>query len=252
MLLFATLGLGLALPFLLLGFVPALRRLLPRPGPWMGRFQRWMALPMALTVLALAWLAWRLGGPGFALGALVLAALLIALLRVAWSAPGLASRPRGAGLAMLGLAAVAVGLFVMPSLYAAQALREEAGLLDASPFSEAALAEARAAGKPVFVWFTADWCLTCKVNESTAIERVSTRDAFAEAGAVALRGDWTRRDEEITRFLTEQGAAGVPLYLWYPAGSVRGEQLPQVLTPGLLAELARGSDRPVRPAPGSD
>ena len=252
MLLFGALGLGLALPFLLLGFVPALRRLLPRPGPWMAKFQRWMALPMGLTALALAWLAWRLGGPGFAIGALVLAGILIALLRMAWRAPGTVSPPRRAGLAMLGVAAVVVGVFAMPRLYAAQALREEAGLLDARPFSEAALAEARAAGKPVFVWFTADWCLTCKVNESAAIERVSTRDAFAEAGVVALRGDWTRRDEEITRFLTEQGAAGVPLYLWYPAGSDQGEQLPQVLTSGLLAGLARDSDRSVRPGPGSD
>ena len=104
----------------------------------------------------------------------------------------------------------------------------------------------------MFVWFTADWCLSCKVNEAAAIERASTRDAFQKAGVVTLRGDWTRRDEAITRFLTAQGAAGVPLYLWYPARSVRAEQLPQVLTPGLLAELARGSGRSTPQAMGSD
>jgi len=251
MVLFAALGLGLALPFLLLGFIPALRRLLPRPGPWMGRFQRWLALPMGLTALALTWLGWRLGGPGFAVGALVLAAILIALLRLAWSAAP--ARPsRRVGVPALGVAAVLLAVFAMPQLYAEQAVRDEAGMLDARPFSEAALAEARASGKPVFVWFTADWCLTCKVNESAAIERASTRDAFQKAGVVALRGDWTRRDEAITRFLTEQGAAGVPLYLWYQAGSDQAEQLPQVLTPGLLAERARDSDRSVRPALGSD
>ncbi len=105
-------------------------------------------------------------------------------------------------------------------------------------FSEAALVEARASGQPVFVWFTADWCVTCKVNESTAIERKAVRAAFAEAGVITLVGDWTRRDEEIAGFLTRQGAAGVPLYLWYPPGG-EAQTLPQVLTPDLLVERAR-------------
>lgn len=248
MLLFAALGLGLALPFLLLGFVPALRRKLPRPGPWMKTFQRWMALPMGLTALALVWLAWRLGGPSFVAGSLVVAVLLIGALRLVWNAP---RERRGLGVAGLGLAAV-LAVVALPRLYAESSLAAEAGLLDAKPFSEATLAEARASGKPVFVWFTADWCLTCKVNESAAIERVATRDAFLEAGVIALRGDWTRRDEAITRFLTAQGAAGVPLYLWYPAGSAQAEQLPQVLTPGMLVELANGTGRSARLASGSD
>ena len=111
------------------------------------------------------------------------------------------------------------------------------GLLPSRPYSAAALSEARASGKPVFAYFTADWCLTCKVNEAAAIEREDTRDAFARAGVVVLRGDWTRRDPEITRFLTEQGAAGVPLTVWYPAGG-GVQKLPQVLTPAMLTELA--------------
>jgi thiol:disulfide interchange protein len=111
-------------------------------------------------------------------------------------------------------------------------------LLDPVAFSETALAEARASARPVFVWFTADWCVTCKVNESVAIERESTRAAFEDAGVVAIRADWTRRDEEISRILTRQGAAGVPLYLWYEPGA-DAEQLPQVLTPDLLARKAR-------------
>ena len=248
MLLFGALGLGLALPFLMLGFVPALRRMLPRPGPWMKTFQHWMALPMGLTALALTWLAWRLGGPGFAMGVLIVAAILVIALRQFGRADG---KRRGLGVAALA-AAVVIGFVALPRLYTQGALRAEAGMLAAKPFSEAALAEARTSGTPVFVWFTADWCLTCKVNEGAAIERSSTRDAFRQAGVVALRGDWTRRDEAITRFLSAQGAAGVQLYLWYPAGGAPGQQLPQVLTPGLLAELARGSDRSGRPATGSD
>src|SRR5690606_38904945 len=117
---------------------------------------------------------------------------------------------------------------------------EAESVLAAVPFSETALAEARASGQPVFVWFTADWCLTCKVNESVAIEREATREAFEDAGVVAIVGDWTRRDPAITRFLTAHGAAGVPLYLWYAPG-LEGQVLPQVLAPDSLAQVARQS-----------
>jgi thiol:disulfide interchange protein len=243
LLLFATLGLGLALPFLLLGFVPALREKLPRPGRWMVTFRRWMALPMGLTALALAWLAWRLGGTNYMLAALALAVVVTALLGILWGARGFGKAGRAASLTALATATIAL-VIVLPGFQAASAAsaaRAESGVLDAKPFREAALAEARAAGRPVFVWFTADWCLTCKVNERAAIERNSTRAAFEKAGVVVLRGDWTRRDEAITRFLTAQGAAGVPLYLWYPPGSGAPRQLPQVLTPGLLAGLANGN-----------
>jgi thiol:disulfide interchange protein/DsbC/DsbD-like thiol-disulfide interchange protein len=233
--LFAALGLGIALPFLALAFLPALRRRIPRPGAWMNTFRRWMALPMGLTALALAWLATRVAGPNFALVALGLATVLLVLLAHAGRQQrrGLpAIRQTGAGL----VAIAAVALIVLP-LSERTPSAESQGLLDAKPFSEAALASARASGKPVFAWFTADWCLTCKVNESVAIEREETRAAFAKAGVVVLRGDWTRRDPAITRYLTAQGAAGVPLYVWYPANGAP-EQLPQVLRPSTLAEKA--------------
>jgi thiol:disulfide interchange protein len=114
------------------------------------------------------------------------------------------------------------------------------GVIRAQPFSEAALAKARSAGTPVFVWFTADWCLTCKVNERVAIERDVTRDAFEKAGVVALVGDWTLRDPVITRDLSAHGVAGVPLFVWYPAGG-EAEVLPQVLTTSDLVTRAAGS-----------
>ncbi|EJU09341.1 cytochrome c biogenesis protein, transmembrane region [Sphingomonas sp. LH128] len=134
------------------------------------------------------------------------------------------------------LAVLAVGVLTMPE--PRPQAQEEASIIKARPFSPEALAAARANGKPVFVWMTADWCLTCKVNEAAAIEREDTRVAFEKAGVVVLRGDWTRRDPAITRYLTEQGAAGVPLYVWYGRDG-RAETLPQVLTPALLAEKAR-------------
>nr|WP_225204492.1 protein-disulfide reductase DsbD domain-containing protein [Novosphingobium huizhouense] len=232
---FAALGLGLALPFLALGFIPPLRRLLPRPGGWMEKFRRFMAVPMGFTALALGWLAWRVGGPTF----LAVLAGTAVLLLGALAAVGVTQR-KGKPVALLFAIAALIAIGGIVGLPPAKpATAREASLLAAQPFSEEVLARARASGKPVFAYFTADWCLSCKVNESTSIEREATRDAFAKAGVVVLVGDWTRRDEAITRFLTAQGVAGVPLYLWYPA---KGEpqKLPQVLTPETLPGLAGG------------
>ncbi|MFK4874141.1 protein-disulfide reductase DsbD family protein [Novosphingobium sp. ZW T3_23] len=232
--LFAALGLGIALPFLAVAFVPALRKRLPRPGRWMVTFRRWMAIPMGLTALALGWLTWKVGGPGFALAAAAALLLVLAALFAAGQAQRRGKSARAAALAAGAIAALALVLLPAPTPPAASA----DSLLATKPFSEKALAEARASGKPVFVWLTADWCLTCKVNEQVAIEREDTRAAFEKAGVIVLRGDWTRRDPEITRYLTAQGAAGVPLYVWYAGGAAKAEQLPQVLTPELLAEKA--------------
>lgn len=241
LLLFAALGLGLALPFLLLGFVPAMRRLLPKPGKWMATFRRVLAIPMGLTALALLWLAARLAGAPFAFIAAVIAVFFTVLLVLAarWRAAG---RSALAPL-LLGTGALAAFAAVLLPRLADGAVEARSSLLDPVPFSDARLAQARASGRPVFVWFTADWCLTCKINESVAIEREATRQAFESAGVVTMIGDWTRRDPEITRFLTDHGAAGVPLYLWYPPGG-EGQQLPQVLTPDMLIELARSSGQP--------
>jgi thiol:disulfide interchange protein/DsbC/DsbD-like thiol-disulfide interchange protein len=235
MMLFVALGLGIALPFLAIALVPALRRRLPRPGGWMAAFRRWMALPMGLTAAALLWLASRLGGTTFALACAALAAALVAVLALA------GRRQRGGRAAMpvtaLGLAAIAIAGFALLPRLQTQPGAAAQGVLPTQPFSEAALARARASGKPVFAYFTADWCLTCKVNEEIAIERPDVRDAFARAGVVVLRGDWTRRDPAITRYLTARGAAGVPLYVWYPANGGAPRQLPQVLTAGSLTGL---------------
>ena len=255
--LFAMLGLGLALPFLLLGFVPALRRRLPKPGAWMDRFRRVMAIPMGLTALALVWLTVQLGGRGFGMFALVtvfgvvLALWVVGRLqqagKMAWPAFGLVAAPF-----------LVFGAIALPAGYEPRTERTAESLLDPVPFSREALAEARASGKAVFVWFTADWCVTCKVNESVAIEREATREAFEKAGVVPMVGDWTVRDEAITQFLSERGAAGVPLYLWYEPGAAEPEQLPQVLGPDSLVERAAlsgsasGSARSAPSGAGSD
>ena len=239
LLVFVALGVGLALPFLVVGFAPAIRRRLPKPGAWMESFRRWMALPMGLTALALAWLVWRIGGWDYLGPVLILAVLALAGLALI----GLFQRRAQSGALVVFASLVAVlgiGAALLPRPEAQAASSES--LLDPVAYSEAALAEARASGRPVFIWFTADWCVTCKVNESVAIEREATRKAFEEAGVIAMRGDWTQPDEEISRMLTRQGAAGVPLYLWYEPGG-EAEQLPQLLTPDLLVEKARNSAR---------
>ena len=236
MALFIALGLGIALPFLALAFVPALRRRLPKPGKWMGTFRRWMALPMGLTALALAWLASRLGGWSFALASALLAATLVALL----IAVGRLQRQgkSTATLLLTGAAALSlIGAIGLPRSIAEPGAAAD-GIIATSPFSEAALTQAQTGGKPVFAWFTADWCLTCKVNERTAIEREDVRDAFTRGSVTVLRGDWTRRDPAITRYLTNRGAAGVPLYVWYPADGSAPEVLPQVLTADMLIARA--------------
>ena len=237
MLLFVALGLGIALPFLAIAFVPALRRLLPRPGAWMNWFRRLMAVPMALTALALLWLASRLGGWSFAGFCLVLALVLVAVLAMLGDGQrkGLARGRRA--VAMLAAMAVAGGVILPRTVQ--QGGAAEADLLGAQAFNEAALGAALASGQPVFAYFTADWCLTCKVNEGVAIERETTRAAFEKAGVKVIKGDWTRRDPAITRYLTQQGAAGVPLYVWYPAGSKTPQKLPQVLTEKMLTDLAQ-------------
>lgn len=237
LLLFAALGLGLALPFLVIGFVPALRRMLPKPGAWMERFRNWMALPMGLTALALFWLTIQLSGRGFAIMALVvcfgivLAFYVVGRLqkagKMSWPAWGLIATPF-----------LVFGAFALPYSYEPQASNVAAESIHSpQEFSAETLAEARASGQPIFLWFTADWCVTCKVNEAAAIEREEVRAAFEEAGVIAIVGDWTQRDAAIGQYISDSGAAGVPLYIWYEAGA-EAEQLPQVLTADILSERA--------------
>ena len=226
---FAGLGLGLAVPFLLLGFVPALRRRLPKPGKWMATFQRILSVPMFLTALGLAWILGRQTGvDGMALG---LAGALALGLALWWLGKG------GRWLAgALILAAVAAPLLLLDTEPAEAAPAESP--LGAEPFSEARLAALRAEGRPVFVYFTADWCLTCKVNERGAMASDEVAAAFRAKHIRVLAGDWTRGDPAIGRFLERHGRSGVPLYLFYPAGGGGApEMLPQLLTAGRLAAL---------------
>lgn len=231
---FAGLGFGLALPFLMIGFVPALRRRMPKPGAWMARFQLILSIPMFLTAAALGWLLWRQTGTnGFALGAVATALLAIAL----W---GIGRRQAtGKSAALFGASLLAASLAVVALTPASLLATQKAAPVAGTPFSEAKLTALRAKDTPVFLYFTADWCLTCKVNEKAAIEREEVTRAFEKAGVVVMIGDWTNADPAISRFLEARGRSGVPLYLFYPKGSAEPTELPQVLTPSMLTALAR-------------
>jgi thiol:disulfide interchange protein len=230
---FAGLGFGLSLPFLLLGFVPALRRRLPKPGAWMERFRRLMSVPMFLTALALAWVLGRQAGvDAMALG---LAAALAIGLALWWVGRRQGRRGLWVPLAPAALAAVAAVLLV-PTIAAEPAIATSQTVLKSEPFSEARLAALQQEGRPVFVYFTADWCVTCKVNEKGALEREQVAEAFAKSQVAVLVGDWTRGDAAIGRFLEKHGRSGVPLYLYYEPGKPV-EILPQVLTPSRLVSM---------------
>jgi thiol:disulfide interchange protein len=229
---FAALGLGLGLPFLLLAYIPALRRSLPRPGRWMDRLKRFLAIPMAASAAAALWLLDRQTGKT---GLLIGIGLSLGLLFAVFEAGRLQRRGKGGAWAGAVAALLLVGLGVALIPRHGTATERVEG---AEPWSEARVAGYIQQRKPMFVYFTADWCLSCKVNEAAAINRGEVRDAFKAANVKVLAGDWTNGDPAITRFLESRGRAGVPLYLWYAPGR-DPEELPQVLTPAMLIGRAQ-------------
>ena len=239
---FLGLALGFALPYLVISFVPAMKMILPRPGAWMGTMRRIMAFPMFATAI---WLMWIFGGQrGIDALAMVLVAA-ITLGFVLWTV----TRARETSLLRWRISGV-FGLVVL--LAAAQVARDD-GLV-ASPQS-AATAHTQeidwsvetvetllAENKPVFAYFTADWCITCKYNERVALRSERVLDFFEREGIQVLVGDWTSEDPAITAELERHGRAGVPLYLFYESGASIDSPsiLPEILTPDLV--IGRLSD----------
>ena len=194
-----------------------------------------MAIPLFVTALGLVWILGRQSGvDGMALG---LGAALLLGLGLWW----LGRRQGRASWAPLLLVLIAL-LAPLPFIRAASApAAVSIDPLAAEPFSERRLAELRSAGSPVFLYFTADWCLTCKVNEKAALEQEEVVQSFRSKGIRVMVGDWTRGGEEIGRFLERHGRSGVPFYLFYAPGR-EPEILPQILTVGRLIALGGTSN----------
>ncbi|WP_137180489.1 protein-disulfide reductase DsbD [Roseomonas sp. AR75] len=241
MLVFLALGLGLALPYALLGVFPGLARRLPRPGPWMERFRQLLAFPM---LAAAAWLVWVLAqqvGPDGVMLALA-GGLLLAI--GLWTL-GVAQRSgegRSARLARMTAGAVMVAaVALLPRLSAVSSAAASDAGPGAEPWSASRVAALRAEGRPVFVNATAAWCITCQVNERVALRGAAVQDAFAARDVAYLKADWTRGDPAIAALLREHGRAGVPLYLYWAPGAAEPALLPQLLTEGIVLGALGGS-----------
>ncbi|HME40560.1 MAG TPA: protein-disulfide reductase DsbD domain-containing protein [Steroidobacteraceae bacterium] len=240
---FTALGFGLALPYLLLSFAPWMRRALPKPGAWMDTLKQVFAFPIYASA---AWLLWVLAGQTspFGLGAALAGAILIAL--AAWAYQKSKSSSTGGRAAALVTAVAAVLLaIVLPVRFADVAAAAAAPGLSKGgaqaadqwqPYDAAAVARLTASGRPLLVNFTANWCLTCLVNERNAFADPEVQEIFRSKGVTLMKGDWTTRDPAITQALAAFGRAGVPLYLVYnsKAGSSAPVILPQLLTAGAV------------------
>lgn len=235
LLIFVALGLGFALPFVLIGLAPGLLRFMPKPGAWMLTFKQLLAFPM---YGAAAWLLWVLSqeAAGTGLVAALAAMVTLAFAAWAWNASRFASsgwRMVGTIFALLGLIATTASLVFIhdaaaPSIAAAS--RAEVAGIPSEPYSASKLASLLAAKRPVFVDATASWCITCLVNEKVALSGESVHRAFASRHITYLVADWTNRNPEITELLQAHGRSGVPLYLYYAAGVEQPTVLPQILT----------------------
>ena len=248
---FLALGLGLALPYLVLTFVPALGRLLPKPGPWMAVFRQALTFPMLATALWLFWVVGRQLGPT-AMGIALLAALLFAFALWAYGRGAASVRTwswRSAAIA--GLAACVFATVQVQSVGNAPQSGESddgpvagrLGKLEYQRFTPELVQSYIDAKNPVFVYFTADWCISCKVNERVALASDAVGEAMTARGIAVVQGDWTAQDPIITEWLVRYGRPGVPLYLYFPPGSSLETAivLPQILLPETVVNAIGGA-----------
>ena len=233
------LGIGLALPLTLIGLVPALARLLPKPGGWMETLKQILAFPMYLSAVWLVWvLAHQRGADAVAL---VLVAMVLLAAAFWWHARGGPARRVGhvftLVLALAGLASLYAVARVAPPVRTAAA--DDSSVA----FSAAKLQSLRDTGTPVFVDIGADWCVTCKANEYAVLNTRGFRKLLQETGAVYMKGDWTDVDPEIGAYLKQFHSPGVPLYVIYPRGGGAGRALPTVLTASLVRTALESAAR---------
>ena len=246
---FLALGFGLAFPYLLLSYVPAAGRVLPRPGPWMATFKNVLAFPMLATAVWLFWVIGKqLGVDSMTVG--LVAALSFAFAVWAYGRVAHARRPYAwSAAALVGLVGtVLVGMRIEDYRAAPVSLSGTdagtLGQLELEHFTPERVTGYIDAGEPVFLYFTADWCVSCKVNERVALATDAVGEAFNGRGIKVMEGDWTSEDPLITEWLDRYGRVGVPLYLYFPTGSSLDNPtiLPQILLPEIVIDAVAAAD----------
>lgn len=239
---FSALGLGIALPYLLVAFIPALARVLPRPGAWMILIKELLAFPLFATVL---WLLWVLGNQAGIFAVIAVAAGCLLLSLAGWLLHrarmsinrGFVRVARGlAALVVIVALAVSVGPLGAETDAVESRASEKVVTLDWSVFSQQRVNELIDSGRPVFVDFTAEWCITCKVNEKFVLSQNGIKQAFKERDFAMVKADWTDGNPEIGLALKRLGRQGVPVYVFYRKrnGKVEHRVLPTLLTPGIV------------------
>ncbi|HEY5705385.1 MAG TPA: thioredoxin family protein [Terrimicrobiaceae bacterium] len=240
---FASVALGMSAPYFLLSAKPGWMKLLPKPGAWMERVKQFMGFPLLATLI---WLLYILGNQRGLEAVIWAAAFLLCLAIACWiygafCGPLSSGKTRVVSLAAIVLVVFGGARFFLSARFAHSTLPGTASRAAESiawkPFSQKALDDLLKAGKPVFVDFTADWCISCKFNERTAIDVPAVREAFARDGIVPMKADWTNANPEITAALKKFGRVGVPFYVLYPSG--KSDQpiiLPEILTVNIVLD----------------
>ncbi|PCK09775.1 MAG: cytochrome C biogenesis protein [Alteromonadaceae bacterium] len=222
---FVALGFGMALPFLLLSYSPALARYMPRPGAWMDNLKQFLAFPLYITCV---WLLWVLANQATSDGAMTVVLGMVFISFAVWLLP-LSSGKTSTGIAGKAIALSALVFSAYLAFTVSDYAKPKTDMWDS--YSESKLTQLRAQGKPTFIDLTADWCLTCKINERVALNTQAVQEFVANNDITMLQGDWTNANPAITDLLAKYGRNGVPLYLMYPADPAKPATiLPQLLT----------------------
>lgn len=238
---FLALGFGLALPFIILAFVPFTRSWMPRPGAWMQTFKQFLGFPMVATAI---WLLYVLNSQAGSMAVFVALFAFMAIGVAVWAFKHVGESSGGKQrvwqvIALAGLI-LAVGLMAKTEDLSGGAVETAEADENVLVYSAEALDARLAAGEPTFLYFTADWCITCKVNERTALKTAAVTEAFQQAGVEIMVGDWTSRNDEIGAVLKRFGRVGVPLYVYFGPDGEEPVVLGQILTPGILTDLVKG------------
>lgn len=238
---FAALGFGMALPLLILCYLPALAARLPKPGAWMDNLKQFLAFPLYLSAI---WLLWVFGRQTSVSGMAALCAGAVAIAFGCWL---LGREARGFWQLVRRILIATSWILAVILVWQGAESREEKATTDDrwQAYNPELVTSLRAEGRPVFVNLTADWCLTCLANERIALHTQAVEQTFDELNVATIKGDWTNTDPKITELLQEYGRSGVPLYLWFPANSSgKATILPQLLTQDLVIRTLKGENKP--------